>query len=767
MAEELDKFVLQYTVEIKDAVARLEELNKKVSNTTKNAKSGKSEFKEFAAGAADEIGKVVPGVDKVSAAVKALSVEFAAAGVAVGVLAVGVKSLLDMRQQYNQQRKEGMDIGVSAMRLEEYQRKFVKNSDGKITREQTSEEVKKISQFASAIYKDPTRIGTEARTAKVLGIDVGEPGQHVSVNSLMTQLGEKFSKMTDAQVQAQAKTLGISQDFALSLKKQGGSVGKVTEMTTEEIDRRKGTQKQLKEFDDAMAKLNESFTEAKNVVGEKLLPPFTKFVQKMADLAEFTSKNVGSAMDTIGEAWDRVMDNSYGFGKFRSAAKAKEAETKKPDSDKKVAEANTKAAATTTKAAEKTSKSIDALISAEDEDNAAARNIADQQGLAINQFAGAVASFSNAVDEKQAWAAWAGEVGRASGLNAPATSEKATNPVAVSNAIDLSGIKQSPIQNKTPEVKKTAFDELFKEAGTKYGLDANLLKNIARVESGFNPRIVSGAGATGLMQIMPANFKSLGITDATDPKQNIMGGAKLFSDFLKAAKGDLEKALMMYHGGFDQSGWGKLTRAYPEKVLSTKHAEKVTDTKYTTATGELSKFAVNRSNATERIMANDPIARRQDQPSSGVGESKDKINLKSVQNTIAQRLGIPVQQLQRGEWSRGDVQFASSQIEKGMQNQIYDLKNQLKAVNLPQQTMSKLLTELRTQQTGLQLMRQYSPEVIDKARPGERMITIGERAIVINVNGAMDPSVTAEHVKSQLDDHLGEIVNGTATGMKY
>jgi hypothetical protein len=247
------------------------------------------------------------------------------------------------------------------------------------------------------------------------------------------------------------------------------------------------------------------------------------------------------------------------------------------------------------------------------------------------------------------------------------------------------------------------------------------------------------------MQIMPANNKELGIRSAFDPEQNIMGGAQLLSTYLKKSGGDMEKALMMYHGGYDTKGWGPLTRAYPGKVLGGAAIPKP---------------------LSQQAAAESSMKRATTEVPTSTGESKTKINLKSVQNTIAQRLGIPVAQLQQGGVNRGDVSFASSQIQSGIQNQIMDLKNQLKAVNLPQQTMSKMMTELRAQQTGLTMMRQYGDQVVERAQPGERSITIGERAIVINVNGALDPAATAEHVKAQLDDHIGEIVNGTSTGMK-
>ena len=72
------------------------------------------------------------------------------------------------------------------------------------------------------------------------------------------------------------------------------------------------------------------------------------------------------------------------------------------------------------------------------------------------------------------------------------------------------------------------LEEYFKEASETYGVDINLLKAIARQESNFNPSATSSAGAMGVMQLMPSTAKGLGVTNAYDAQENIMGGSKTF-----------------------------------------------------------------------------------------------------------------------------------------------------------------------------------------------------------------------------------------------
>lgn len=111
------------------------------------------------------------------------------------------------------------------------------------------------------------------------------------------------------------------------------------------------------------------------------------------------------------------------------------------------------------------------------------------------------------------------------------------------------------------------YDDLLTEAGGKYSVDPRLLKAIMKQESAGDPYAVSRAGARGLMQIMPSNFKSTGITDWTDPRQNIFAGAQIMAENMRNAGGNIPLALRYYNGGYDRSRWGRENAAYPGAVL--------------------------------------------------------------------------------------------------------------------------------------------------------------------------------------------------------
>ena len=92
------------------------------------------------------------------------------------------------------------------------------------------------------------------------------------------------------------------------------------------------------------------------------------------------------------------------------------------------------------------------------------------------------------------------------------------------------------------------MDAIFEEAASKFQISSKLLKAVAKAESNFNPNAVSGAGAMGVMQLMPGTAKNLGVSDPFDARQNIMGGAKYLKENLDRF-GNVELALAAYNAG--------------------------------------------------------------------------------------------------------------------------------------------------------------------------------------------------------------------------
>lgn len=86
-------------------------------------------------------------------------------------------------------------------------------------------------------------------------------------------------------------------------------------------------------------------------------------------------------------------------------------------------------------------------------------------------------------------------------------------------------------------------------ASERFGVPRELVIAVSRAESAFRSDVVSPAGATGLMQLMPATAKGLGVTDIRDPWQNLAGGTKYLRQLLDRFDGDVRKVIAGYNAG--------------------------------------------------------------------------------------------------------------------------------------------------------------------------------------------------------------------------
>lgn len=166
-------------------------------------------------------------------------------------------------------------------------------------------------------------------------------------------------------------------------------------------------------------------------------------------------------------------------------------------------------------------------------------------------------SYSPIPDEK-VHAANPGGDGSSEGYNSPAPDEKvpAANPDEKASSSD--GSLTGPANGK--------YDPLIEKYAKEYGVDPDVIKAIMAKESQGNPRLVSPAGAAGLMQVKPETASELLGRRVTqeellnDPELNIKVGVMYFSKMMKE-KGSLEDALGAYNQG-PNANW----RSIPESI---------------------------------------------------------------------------------------------------------------------------------------------------------------------------------------------------------
>jgi hypothetical protein len=117
-----------------------------------------------------------------------------------------------------------------------------------------------------------------------------------------------------------------------------------------------------------------------------------------------------------------------------------------------------------------------------------------------------------------------------------------------SNVVSLSSLLNTGAVDSSASVP-TDFESLIASASAKYGVPESLIKAVIDTESGFNPNVVSSAGAKGLMQLMDGTAAGLGVSNAYDPAQNIDGGTKYLSLQLQRFGGEVKMALAAYNAG--------------------------------------------------------------------------------------------------------------------------------------------------------------------------------------------------------------------------
>jgi soluble lytic murein transglycosylase-like protein len=128
----------------------------------------------------------------------------------------------------------------------------------------------------------------------------------------------------------------------------------------------------------------------------------------------------------------------------------------------------------------------------------------------------------------------------------------------------------------------TRYEEHSRHAATLYQIPVELVRAVIKVESDYDPRAVSPAGARGLMQMIPATADRMQVRDIFDPRENIFGGVRYLRVLANMFTGDIQLTIAGYNAGESAVvRYGGIppyeeTRNYVSKVLAYYHRYRAT-----------------------------------------------------------------------------------------------------------------------------------------------------------------------------------------------
>jgi soluble lytic murein transglycosylase-like protein len=122
-----------------------------------------------------------------------------------------------------------------------------------------------------------------------------------------------------------------------------------------------------------------------------------------------------------------------------------------------------------------------------------------------------------------------------------------TAPTPAPRAPGAGGLPYAP-QDRNVD-RFTRYDEHIRQAAGLYQIPEALVRAVIKVESDYDPRAVSTAGARGLMQLMPETAERLGVRDINDPRENIFGGVRYLRLLANIFNGDLDYTVAGYNAG--------------------------------------------------------------------------------------------------------------------------------------------------------------------------------------------------------------------------
>ncbi len=783
MASDLDKFVLEYKVELKDSLARLQELQKKIEGVGKadeKLKKGKSELRT-------ELEKVSPTFKTASTALEKFgTIAGRVAGIAA-LLAAAIHSVNKAMEEYNKRAEVAWKTGVGTIGITNFERNMRAASGGRVGRAGARQAMGSVSDLIMEAYTDPTRMGTANRKLQRLGISPTGPGGGItSTESAITQLSTKLAQVSNEQAIAMGQLIGLTPQATEALKALGAESMKAAHMTDEEASRKLRAAEAAKRLQGAYNGISEAFDDMVQTIGDSLMPSFADLMEGVKKMTEW----LADATRSITDFGDRT-------ARFFSSLASHWQEIFKGASVQEIIDKAIKESAPIPRAR---------VQNAESEYYRFTREHLAQETLNINTFSNAVSTFAGAVNKNQAWAAWAGAVGRAAGLEGSSKGGLTPNEIRGGGSFNAAGYGEAygnlptggggeggggtPVEpprggGASGDWNEPApprgggasgnWDEPPTPTGKSGGKQTRGIRNNNPGNLRYNTYTAS-LGATGKDADGFAIFPSMqaGVTAMRallSGKGYVGGGRNTISSIISKYAPSSENNTSAYIAAVS-----KATGLDPNAQLTGAQLEAVQQQMMVHESGYRGgggggAVGVGPNAGAPLMDSRNPNAKATFGFSGpriplGDAESQDTLGLNLVQQAVASRLNVSPEQLQQGRVTKGDVGWAGSQIYTGLVNSRRDIIQQLSNPALQPFQKEQAANQLRDVNMQMASMMNFMPELMANAKEGGRQYSIGDVRINVSAGAVSDPEKLAKAIRKELQMTLTQLVNSHASGDK-
>ena len=751
MSDEVEKFVLQYNVELKDSIQKLNALHEKMEQANKKGSDGAKEISGHVKEAVGHLDKLVPGLSdvadksvKIGGAIKGWAPQIIVATAAMTALAYAIKQVNLLRAEYAEQRITAWNTGQSPLGVEQTQRELTAASGGRLTGAQGRSLMENIQSKLQAAYTDPNPNNETNLRLQMAGTSAyGGNGQIKSVTSALDEIGNKMRHVSQEQANAIGQTLGLTQNETQALMNRNQAVIESQKLSDDEVKRRTQANAAMESLNSSFGSIDESMRQTGNVIGEEFMPIFAEVMKVVSDWLSGLPGNVDKAITAFtlfNKTFELFMEDIQDPKKVFTGQVSWE-------------------------------KSQQAAADSIAKQNAAARAAADKQGdaaqtqketaanneKAIRLFSQSVNTMAGVVDEQQAWAAWAGSVGQAAGLRGMGSGAAGVAQASGGGNGQQYGGYSSPAPDgnastsfNTGNIRSSAGGfRTFNNYQDGMSAQANQLR-----------RYYDGKTTGRKLQ----SINDIIATWAPNNENNTSAYIKYMSDKMKMRpdqKLDFSDSNIlgefMYYQAMYEKGGKNL------KGLS------MSDFKQAAANRGTQNGSVTPVNKNDPAMSS--VYGSEGQNNGVHASTRENIRLNEVFASVAGYIGggMTTGQMRNGGASKADIRWGLNKDMFETQRNVATLQQQLSGPQL-EKNRAEYETQLLRAEQHLQALRTNYNTVLGVGRGdanGPRSITIQRPEYNVIIQGAPDPHATAQAVSKVLQGATNDIVNNANSAVSH